>query len=254
MKCLSHLDMMRTFARAMRRGGIPISYTTGFNPHARIVFGLPLQVGVTSDAEYFDICVEGERESGMHEGADLGALIAKLNACLPDGLAVNAARERVAKENIMSIITHAGYEMRVRRKQDDNGNHSDISAALGRAVAGFLLPGPKIVAKDAGVRQNRKTHRDNGAAREMDLAPLVRSLTVRGDILAMTVTAGSVNNVKPDLVLGAINTIHKKNTRGFESGWEFSRVSLHRKALYVELGGVLLKPIDREICGFSESA
>ena len=55
---ISHLDLMRAFSRAFRRARIPIAYTKGFNPHAIMVFGLPLQVGVTSESEYLDISLD----------------------------------------------------------------------------------------------------------------------------------------------------------------------------------------------------
>ncbi|HRS21141.1 MAG TPA: TIGR03936 family radical SAM-associated protein, partial [Clostridia bacterium] len=38
-KYISHLDLMRVFQRALRRTGIPISYSSGFNPHMEISFG-----------------------------------------------------------------------------------------------------------------------------------------------------------------------------------------------------------------------
>ena len=258
MKCLSHLDMMRTFGRAIRRSGIPISYTSGFNPHAQMVFGLPLQVGVTGDAEYLDIKVDEElREPGELGTSDaFDVLVHKLNANLPEGIAVNAARERTAKENIMSIITHATYEMRVGLGADigwdDAGSRRDVCAALEWAVACFLLPGPRIVAKDSGARTNRgsgnlqksKKRHSKEAIRTIDLAPLVYALEARGDILAMTVTAGSVNNVKPDLVLEALNTTQKK----------LYKISLHRKELLVEREGILYKPIDIIICDTKKEA
>ena len=31
-KFISHLDLMRTMQRAVRRAGIPIAYSQGFNP------------------------------------------------------------------------------------------------------------------------------------------------------------------------------------------------------------------------------
>src|SRR5690242_15350351 len=53
-KFISHLDLMKVFERAIRRARLPIAYSQGFNPHPGMVFGLPLSVGVTSDAEYGD--------------------------------------------------------------------------------------------------------------------------------------------------------------------------------------------------------
>ncbi|MCL2058394.1 MAG: TIGR03936 family radical SAM-associated protein [Oscillospiraceae bacterium] len=279
MMYLSHLDLMRTFGRAIRRAGIPICYTSGFNPHAQMVFGLPLQVGVTGAAEYLDINIDGGAESGginvsggmdigggidasgginVSGGMDAGEAMHRLNKKLPAGLHVSAAREKRSKENVMSIITHATYEMRIGRR--------DAGACLEKAVADFLMPGPRIVntykAPAAGKGDGRRANAGDGVSagvgvgtgdgavavgrstagkpvKTMDIAPLVRSIEARGDTLAMTVTAGSVNNVKPDLVLEALNAIHPGG---------FVRLSLHRAALLTERGGILRSPIDGIFC------
>jgi radical SAM family uncharacterized protein/radical SAM-linked protein len=55
LRFFSHLDMIRLFERAFRRGKVPVQFTQGFNPHPRIGFGPPLALGMTSDAEYLDI-------------------------------------------------------------------------------------------------------------------------------------------------------------------------------------------------------
>ena len=293
MKYLSHLDMVRTFYRAIRRSEVPICYTSGFNPHAQMVFGLPMQVGVTGDAEYIDIKVE---DSERNYDAVMGELISSLNSALPDGIHINAARERKAKDNIMSIITHATYELSVGDKKNDfdndgndrnnfnndnndnndnneyNGNNSnnrkininvrsgDISEALEKAVAAFLLPGPRLIAKSAKARKLRNKRRSNtggssavdgnsgGSVKNFDLAPHVRSLEAHGDKLIMTVSAGSINNIKPDLVLDALNAIQQEGNINYNDKIEFYKKSLHRKALYVERSGALLKPIDNLIC------
>ena len=41
----SHLDLQRTWQRVLVRADIPMWYTKGFNPHSKIVFGVPLPVG-----------------------------------------------------------------------------------------------------------------------------------------------------------------------------------------------------------------
>jgi len=275
MAYLSHLDLMRLFSRALRRGGIPVSYTTGFNPRAQMVFGLPLQVGMTGEAEYLDIILDapaGDAPAADTTAADTPvgdapdvrgqddykAIVDKINAVLPEGVAVSCARHAAANENIMSIISHAAYEMRVglypdggasgpsgaagERNAPDgaaavseaaagHGFESDGAAVhdvLSRAIAGFLLPGPRIAAKTQGGGTD---------VRYVDVAPLVRSICARGDTLCMVVKAGSVDNVRPDMVLETLNAVLK------EGGAKLYRISLHRKALYTERGGELLSPI-----------
>ena len=289
MKYLSHLDLMRTFCRAMRRGGIPVLYSAGFNPHAQMVFGLPLPVGVTGDAEYLDIDLDIDLDKNhdmdMEDGFRADDIKAKLNAVLPDGLTVTAARIKTTKQNIMSAITHASYEMRVGIKSSECSEIRDVRQDLENAVASFRQPGLRVVAKDSGGRANGKKNRRGGenAAKLIDLAPLVRSLEVREDTIVMTVSAGSVNNVKPDMILAALNEILRAEVNvdgrsggnstyenggnsayenggnsAYENGGnsvcadgcfrELVKISLHRESLYIERGGVLYKPIDSIIC------
>ena len=51
---VGHLDLARAFDRIVRRAALPVVYSGGFNPRARISFGQPLPVGVESEAE---LCV-----------------------------------------------------------------------------------------------------------------------------------------------------------------------------------------------------
>ncbi len=52
---ISHLDLSKTMQRIMVRADIDIWYSEGFNPQPRVVFAVPLPVGVESDCEYLDI-------------------------------------------------------------------------------------------------------------------------------------------------------------------------------------------------------
>jgi len=54
-KFISHLDIMRLWQRALRRAGIALAYSQGFNPHPRISLAAPLAVGIASEAELMDI-------------------------------------------------------------------------------------------------------------------------------------------------------------------------------------------------------
>lgn len=52
-KYISHLDINRLFSRVLKRSGLPVWYTEGFNPHIFITFALPLSLGYISE---YDIC------------------------------------------------------------------------------------------------------------------------------------------------------------------------------------------------------
>ncbi|GAA0084241.1 TIGR03936 family radical SAM-associated protein [Clostridium sp. CTA-7] len=61
-KFISHLDLMRTIQRVIRRANLPMEYSKGFNPHMALSIAQPLSVGVYSDAEYMDIVLVEELE------------------------------------------------------------------------------------------------------------------------------------------------------------------------------------------------
>ncbi len=56
-KYISHLDLGRTFMRALRRARVPLWYSEGFTPHPKLNFALPLSVGAESECELCDISV-----------------------------------------------------------------------------------------------------------------------------------------------------------------------------------------------------
>jgi hypothetical protein len=58
---LSHIDTMRAWSRALRRTGMPIYYTRGFNPKPKMSYLTPpMSVGQTSECETLDFRMEME--------------------------------------------------------------------------------------------------------------------------------------------------------------------------------------------------
>ena len=54
-KFIGHLDLMRTIQRIIKRSGLPVEYSKGFNPNMALSIAQPLSVGVYSDGEYLDL-------------------------------------------------------------------------------------------------------------------------------------------------------------------------------------------------------
>ncbi len=78
---LSHRESIRAMERALRRSGLSMAFTKGFNPRPRMSFSPALPLGVAAEAEYLEVAVEGEVEpEGVKE---------KLNRALPEGLRVS---------------------------------------------------------------------------------------------------------------------------------------------------------------------
>ncbi|MBC7334224.1 MAG: DUF2344 domain-containing protein, partial [Actinobacteria bacterium] len=54
-KYLSHLDIVSIITKALRRAGIKVKYSEGYNPKPKINFSSPTPLGIESLAEYGDI-------------------------------------------------------------------------------------------------------------------------------------------------------------------------------------------------------
>lgn len=57
---ISHLDLNHAFIRALNRAQVPLRYSEGFNPHPKLVFALPLSVGMAGENELLDIGIADE--------------------------------------------------------------------------------------------------------------------------------------------------------------------------------------------------
>ena len=56
----SHLDLHRAWGRLLRRAGLPLLYSQGFNPRPRIQLSTALPLGCTSEHELADIWLTEE--------------------------------------------------------------------------------------------------------------------------------------------------------------------------------------------------
>ena len=102
MKYISHLDLNRAFTHAFLRADIPVWHTEGFNPHPKIIFSLPLPLGVESICEFLDFKITKDVSPEKIKKA--------LNDTLPDGFEILDIYQPAAK---FSEITHAGYEIEI---------------------------------------------------------------------------------------------------------------------------------------------
>jgi len=101
-KYISHLDLMRLWERALCRAGLPLSYSSGHTPHAKISLAAPLAVGVTSEAELVDIVLE-RRISPLH-------FMRSLEKQLPKGIDVPEVQEvGLGVPSLQSQVRFAEY-------------------------------------------------------------------------------------------------------------------------------------------------
>jgi radical SAM family uncharacterized protein/radical SAM-linked protein len=148
LRYLSHLELVTTFHRALRRAGFPLEYSQGFHPSPRISFGPPLSVGVAGLAEYFDMEVTPP--------FDLITKTGKLNSLLPEGLSVKDMSAVPAKgKSLNSFIIRYEYEI-------IGGDPSRIHAFLDEKEIGtrrekYTVNIRKMVEEARRIDENRTT-------------------------------------------------------------------------------------------------
>lgn len=180
---ISHLDLVRTLARAFRRAALPIAYSEGFNPHPRFSFAAPLPVGTEGLAEVLD--VEMQEQVAPQELAD------RLNHSLPPGLAVlevSAVQDNAPAP--MAVLNEAGYLVHLD-EQDWPGS------LLDGAVQDFL--------NEEHIEVTRKGK--DGRDKIRDIRPGIVKLDVleqaSGLTMQMQLKSGSAMNVRPEDVMEA---------------------------------------------------
>lgn len=87
-KYISHLDVNRCIDRAIKRSGIPVWYTQGFNPHIYTTFAMPISLGFESLCESFETRL-------VEDDFSLEEVKTALNRVLPTGLEVTQVAEPV---------------------------------------------------------------------------------------------------------------------------------------------------------------
>lgn len=178
MKFIGHLDIMRYFQKAIRRAEIPIAFTSGYSPHMIMSFANPLGVGLTSDGEYFDI--------ELTESINSKEAVRRLNEQMVDGMEIVSFVQIPddKKSKGMSIVAGADYLSSVK-----NGS---LPEDLAEKLEAFYAQNEICV-----VKKTKKSEK------EVDIRPMIYKLECRAGKIYMRVAAGSVQNLKPELVTEA---------------------------------------------------
>ena len=80
---ISHLDLLRTMQRALKRSGLPVWYTEGFNPRIYLNFPLALSLGTQGVKEPMDMAIV--------EDVSFEEITEKLNGACPEGIRIVSA-------------------------------------------------------------------------------------------------------------------------------------------------------------------
>ncbi len=231
-KFISHLDLMKVFERAIRRSGLPLAYSQGFNPHPQMVFGMPLSVGMTGSGEYADFELVSEVVPEM--------FVKRLNEALPEAIRVTAAAAKKTKSNIMASIAGADYIMELYVREQ-----LPAKEAI-KSFNGMMQRDTIPVIKESKGKEGRDTFK------ETDIKPLIISVSLEAMqetrpgyedfktalIAKARFRAGNAANLRPDLFIKALSE---------QAGIPVAASRVHRSALYTELNGKMTDPLDPAI-------
>ncbi len=199
LKYISHLDINRAMARALKRAEIPLWYTEGFNPHPYMSFSLPLSLGVESLCESVDLRIVGEISN--KEIKD------RLNKVLPEDLEIVDVYDDF-RDN--SEIAYSDYVYKFEF------NDNDLALEKIKSV----LSSNEILALKKGKKGRKRIMKETNIKSFIDKY----SISIRGDVIVLNIRllAGVEKNLNPSLLF---DTIIRLIDMDFE--WKsISRISL----------------------------
>lgn len=181
MKFVGHLDIMRYFQKAIRRSELDVIYSGGYTPHQKMSFASPLGVGLESEAEYFDIELNSAETSKF--------MLEKLNNNMVEGIEILSIKVLPDdSKTAMAIISGADYEVTPK----DNNILFDVTY-LSEKIIEFYNQKEILI-----IKKTKKSEK------EIDIKPLIYKLNYCNKKIFMQLAAGSVDNLKPELLMQAL--------------------------------------------------
>lgn len=172
----SHLDLARAWERSLRRAGVPLAYSGGFNPRPKLQLAAALPLGHCGEAEVLDVWLE--KPMAVEDVARA------LAAVLPDGLTVSQVGQvRLREPALQTRVVAAEYRVTVEWDEPREQVEARVEGVLGATE----LP-----------------HERRG--RQYDLRRLIERLWVeqagRGEVvLGMQLAAREGATARPEAVL-----------------------------------------------------
>ncbi|NLA54033.1 MAG: DUF2344 domain-containing protein [Clostridiales bacterium] len=198
LKYIGHLDLMRAMQRALRRSGLPIRFSQGFNPRILLSFAAPLSVGMEGLREVMEVPVEGDISPEM--------FVETLNQSLPPLIRCSSAR--LVDDSFpapMSQLWAANFDISPLEHEE-----------------AFIAGVPVLLAKTSvpALRKSKK------GMVETDLRPLIHNVVVKDNNIQALLALHSSGTCKPDLFIRALS-----ECAGLE---EPVPCKIVRKALYTQ--------------------
>lgn len=175
---IGHLDIQRSTQRALRRSGLPVAYSKGFNPHILITFASALSTGAVGKNEIMDVTLEGD--------VTPEAFLSAMNAAMPPDMQLKSAR--VLDDHhpaLMAMVQAARYDLKL----------------LDEKIAGQCVAALPAFLQQESIMAMRKT---KSGVKECDIRPLLLDVRGEGQHLYATMTLTERTSCKPDMLIKAL--------------------------------------------------
>lgn len=182
LRYIGHLDLQHLWERVCRRAGLPLAYSHGFHPQPKIQIASALPLGFIGHQEMVDLWIEAGSEEidSLRRKISNGELALLLQEASPSGLHIRAFEEVDPRAPALQTqVIAAEYEVKLIQPI------ADLEPRLEALLASPTLP-----------RQRR--------GRLYDLRPLIWQLSLRDQVLYMTLSAREGATGRPEEVLAAL--------------------------------------------------
>jgi hypothetical protein len=191
LRFLSHHELMRLFERALRRSGLPLRMTEGFNPHPILAFPVALATGIESRDEVMEL----ELSSWVAPAR----IRERMAAQMPEGIQILAAEafHRSRREQVDFVE----YEATLPSAPPDLAER--IRAFLERAECWVeRRRGP--VVEPSGTEAAEGPGTEAPSAKPVEVRRYVMALECEGAVVMMRIRNTDEGTARPDELLRAL--------------------------------------------------
>lgn len=183
LRFISHLDLKVVWERALRRAWVPLAYSQGYNPQAKLQLASGLPLGYTGAAEVMDAI--------LTESMSPEEFVKRVDPALPEGLNIVAVEEAPTESPSLQSALHQ---------------------AMYRVILETALPADELTRRITNLLASDHLEQQRirkGRTETFDLRPLVDDVWLEGSgdsqaVLSMRLSAGQHGSVRPDAVLTAL--------------------------------------------------
>lgn len=194
-KYISHLDLNRLMQRVLKRTGLPVWYTEGFNPHAFVTFALPLSLGYESRYDCMDFRI-------LNDDLNNDQMLQALRRALPPDIQALEVIDPVLKAKELAFAAFMLYLL------CDTETAARLSA---------FLQSEHILVEKRSKKKEVTTIDIRSKIRQLEITPTEDGLQIR-----LLLPAGPAENINPALLLDAAE----------KNGCVFDVCSIVREMLY----------------------